>query len=342
MDADDSYKIRYNDLPVVDDGTEDVSIDDLPPPDKVKFLPATIAGLANRFNKLFRKFCSEKKYEHRNELVSLLDNLLQLGGITPQAYKAVNGVLNQSLGSGIGDDDDAEDDDADEENVQSDLKSKISETVDYLIRHDKEEVGTLLDQFSEEEEFEDDVQKLKKLVDGYINGEILGKYSILDDIQTLLRKLSNSKIKKSDLHRLDWLLGDIKSNHYRVEAILNRMNYAIGEDTGNERILTTLKQLLAEELLTLEQYESLVGLLAFDLDKVVTVIKTTKIGRGLNFLPRMTQDLLDKLKLWGSEFAVEGTTLLQKKIAAVLDELMSRKVISKKEYKDVKEKNDIE
>ena len=120
------------------------------------------------------------------------------------------------------------------------------------------------------------------------------------------------------------------------------MNYAIGEDTDNERILTTLKQLLAGELLTLEQYESLVGLLAFDLDKVVTVIKTTKIGRGLDFLPRMTQDLLDKLKLWGSEFAVEGTTLLQKKISAVLDELMSRKAITKKEYKDEKEKNDIE
>ena len=164
----------------------------------------------------------------------------------------------------------------------------------------------------------------------------------MDNIQQLLRKLSNSKIKKSDLHRLDWLLSDIKSNHIRVEEILNRLNYAIGEDTDNERFLTTLKQLLAGELLTLEQYESLVGLLAFDLDKVVTVIKTTKIGRGLDFLPRMTQDLLDKLKLWTSEFAVEGTTLLQKKIAAVLDELSARKAITKKVYKDVKEKNDIE
>ena len=145
--------------------------------------------------------------------MSLLDNLLQLGGITRQAYNAVNGVLNQSIGAGIGDDDDVEEDD--EENVQSDLKSKISETVNYLIRHDKDEVGALLEQFDEEEEFEDDVQKLKKLVDGYIDGEILGKYSILDDIQQLLRKLSNSKIKKSDLHRLDWLLGDIKQILHR-------------------------------------------------------------------------------------------------------------------------------
>ena len=88
-----------------------------------------------------------------------------------------------------------------------------------------------------------------------------------------------------------------------------------------------------------EQYEALQNKIDddLDLDKLIWEIKSVKVGRGLEFLPRKTHDLLEKLKEWASEFAAEGTAALRQKILSVLDELLFRKVISKKDYKDVRE-----
>ena len=79
-----------------------------------------------------------------------------------------------------------------------------------------------------------------------------------------------------------------------------------------------------------------------DLDKLIWEIKTVKVGRGLEFLPRKTSDLMGKLKEWANEFVAEGTPMLRQKIKSVLDELLFRKVMSKQEAIDVKEKNDNE
>ena len=62
-----------------DESTDsEVSIDitDIKAP-KIKFLPTTVAELSKRFNELFIEFVRQKKYEHRNELVFLLDELLR-------------------------------------------------------------------------------------------------------------------------------------------------------------------------------------------------------------------------------------------------------------------------
>ena len=72
-----------------------------------------------------------------------------------------------------------------------------------------------------------------------------------------------------------------------------------------------------------------------NLDKVISEIKTTKIGRGINFLPRETPDLLTKLKEWVMDFDENGTAALRQKILGVLDELLFRKVITKQEHKDI-------
>ena len=68
---------------------------------------------------------------------------------------------------------------------------------------------------------------------------------------------------------------------------------------------------------------------------MISVIKTTKIGRGINFLPRETEDLLVKLKECGMDFTENGTAALRQKILAELDELLCRKVITKLEHKDI-------
>ena len=59
-----------------------------------------------------------------------------------------------------------------------------------------------------------------------------------------------------------------------------------------------------------------------DLNKLISVIKGTKIGRGLDFLPRKTNDLFNQLRVWLSEFAEEGTSVIRDKILAVLEELL--------------------
>ena len=75
---------------------------------------------------------------------------------------------------------------------------------------------------------------------------------------------------------------------------------------------------------------------------MIQEIKRAKIGRGVNFLPRETPDLLKKLKEWAMAFAKDGTAALRQKILSVLDELLFRKVITNKEHKDIKEDSKID
>ena len=79
-----------------------------------------------------------------------------------------------------------------------------------------------------------------------------------------------------------------------------------------------------------------------DMNKLIHVIKETKIGRGLDFMPRKTNDLFDQLKVWLSEFVNEGTSRIRDKILAVLEELLQRKAISNTEYTSMKTRNNIE
>ena len=139
----------YCDTDEEDEGSDDnYSINDLPPPDKVKFLPETSEGLEKRFNELFCEFWRERKLKHRNELVVILDELLNHDAITLETYKKLNSLLARSLGSGISTEDvkkeeidgDMEVDTSvqeEEEEEQKSIKKKIVETIDYLITHDK-------------------------------------------------------------------------------------------------------------------------------------------------------------------------------------------------------------
>ena len=59
---------------------ESIEISDIKP--NVKFLPATVDGLGDRFNQQFTEFMWQGKHEHRNELVFLLNELLRQNGKT--------------------------------------------------------------------------------------------------------------------------------------------------------------------------------------------------------------------------------------------------------------------
>ena len=100
-------------------------------------------------------------------------------------------------------------------------------------------------------------------------------------------------------------------------------------------ISDAVKRLYLEEMISDEQYDSLSKDDDLNLNKLISVIKTTEIGRENNFLPRETEDLLTNLKEWSMNFAENGKAALRRKILAVLDELRFRKVIEKEKYNDI-------
>ena len=58
----------------------------------------------------------------------------------------------------------------------------------------------------------------------------------------------------------------------------------------------------------------------YELPTVVAIIKDTKVGRGLNFLPKKLNDLISKLK----SLIAEGTVPM-KDLLAYLDEIFRKK-----------------
>ena len=57
------------------------------------------------------------------------------------------------------------------------------------------------------------------------------------------------------------------------------------------------QQLAKEELLSEQQYLNLVKIIdEIDIKQLTDVIRETKSGQGMNFLPRKTGDLIDNLR----------------------------------------------
>ena len=78
-----------------------------------------------------------------------------------------------------------------------------------------------------------------------------------------------------------------------------------------------------------------------DIEKLTGVIRESKIGQGLALLPRKTDQLIDTLGEWIKELAENGGTVLQNKISALLNELLVRKKLTEKRYKELKEEHNI-
>ena len=108
---------------------------------------------------------------------------------------------------------------------------------------------------------------------------------------------SSAAFPKSKQQRLHILLKDINQNRHRVQYILKRL----ADAEGDEHLPFTIKQLALEELLSEGQYLELnKTVLEDELDssRIVDVIKGTKVGQGLKFLPRKLNDLVKSLQIW--------------------------------------------
>ena len=80
-----------------------------------------------------------------------------------------------------------------------------------------------------------------------------------------------------------------------------------------------------------------------DLDKVIQQLKQVKVGRGLKFLPRLTNGLLNKKQEWLTSLKDEKNPKQMKcNLIAVLDELLQRRGISKQKHKELIEQHELD
>ncbi|MCH2421447.1 MAG: hypothetical protein MK215_05880, partial [Candidatus Poseidoniia archaeon] len=320
-----------------DDDSED-SIDMEYTKPVIKFLPATVDGLRARFNELYPEFTRQKTPEHRNELVSILDDMSRQGGITKDEYTRLNNNIAESLDDGEEEENEMEKEMENEElSREEKIKKLIHTTTEYLIEYDKKELVELINEFRKEREYIDPVLELEELIEIFLEEKFLDGEPIIAKIEEASRKLENSRILKSKQHRLKMLVDDIAKNRHRVETIIKRMMDASGE----KDILDTLKRLAQEELISEEQYLKLVECDDYDAHKLANVIKETKIGQGLKFLPQKLSDLTNNLNTWLEELIDTGSSVLKNKIRSVLEELLRRKVINQERYTAIKEENKI-
>ena len=322
-----------------------ICVDDLPLPSGIQFLPENKEELCAHASELFKEF-EKGKYTVRNELVFIFDELKRRGEIEPEEYRRLNDHLSAKQGSGLTmqEEDDSNEEMEEEEDMLDVVGRKIVDTSQYLIEHDKRELERMFVFFEDKvDTYYEDVAKLRELAESWIGEVINGKDPSLDNIRNLLNKLEESKILKSSLIRFETILKDIQENRYRVTDVLRPMSPVLEYPSNAEDQLCALNRLAASETITDSQYNELKGKMeeGRDLDDVISVLKQTKIGRGIKFLPRLTNDLFDKLKDWIALYADEKTGQLRGKLLAILDELLQRKAISKRDYQDKIEQHDL-
>ena len=226
-------------------------------------------------------------------------------------------------------------DEAEKEEDNDDEEQDLTKsTVEYIIQHDKEELLQLMEELKDDidEEFMDIVLSIEKLLEIFFEEGFLDGEPIRPQIDDLLNKLETSEIPKSNQHRIKMLLGDIAKNRYRVEEIIQRLMDE--EDKG--QMSTILQMLVREGRLSDEQFKELVELEDPDLEKITQIIKDTKIGQGLNFLPWTISNLRHTLHSLLSELEENGSELIKSKLASILEELFHRDAIRLKEYVNLK------
>ena len=192
----------------------------------------------------------------------------------------------------------------------------------------------ILDDLAENTVIEEEVALLKKLIPEFL-GDEQPDISPIEDV--IVKIKSHENVPKSLLARFMMLLNDIQRNYFRVSGIFRRMKvifedeYAVQEDLSNG-----LTALYREQLISDDQFNKLMTMVdTLDMEKLLEVVLDEKIGRGVKFLPRKTEDLQRKLEEWAKMYHEESTTDLKDKILASLHELKFRKAIDQKNYMNI-------
>ena len=337
-----------------DESNSDTDISDSPSssPHKVKSIPRTLDGLRASFKALLQKIAVDRKYGRgektadRAEAVVLLDELNRRGCISPDLYTDYKYFLSEDFENGPNEEKDNDEntisaDVKDTEEKTNQLKDIIISIADYLTKHDKNELLDIVNELKKHEEIVDVITELEKLIGLYLEDDFIDGESIVGKIHELVERClaDNKHVPRSAALKIKALVNTIAKNRHRIEEIFNRFSQ-VGED--QESRLWILKQLVKEKHLSDDQYLRLFEMGdEINLKELTDVVKQTKIGQGLSFLPRKTTALLDNLREWLLEFTEKGGQALQSKVLSLLNELLQRRVISQERYNEIKEENDL-
>ena len=196
----------------------------------------------------------------------------------------------------------------------------------YVTKHDQEE---LLRMIKEIKKSGNDVSLLNELLQMFFDDNYDENHELL--LPQIKHIIVNLPIPKTDQLRFQILLKDLSDNRYRIERILTRLNSASTE----EEYVDQLGHLTGEKFLSMDQYDQLKASSKAnrDISHVANIIKMSKIGRGIKFLPRTRRGLYESLNS-ALDDAVDKT-MLKKEFLAILDELLHRKEIPKKDYEQM-------
>ena len=258
-DGESTAKKRRLDFDDLSENSEQES-DDSP---DIQFLPGDIEELQDRAKEILKEF-GNGKYDNRNELVTILDNLKARGVIKSEDYRNVNGYLSSKQQS----------------EEEKDVESHISDTVQHLIQHDVKAIERLLEIFLEKggETVEEDVEKLGNLVETWVQASTDEKEETLKDLKRLLTNIHSStdNMIKSEIPRVNFIqfekiLNDINENHHRVDEVIQRLNQGAAKEQ-----LFWLNQFHISKYINDEQYEEMKAKAEegnLDLDEVIFQLK---------------------------------------------------------------------
>ena len=121
------------------------------------------------------------------------------------------------------------------------------------------------------------------------------------------------------------------------------MAFIFENSNNEEELIRHINHMVREKLINEEQREELLKEEELDLDKVIQQLKQVKVGRGLKFLPRLTNDLLNKKQeLLTSLKDAKNSKQMKCNLIGVLDELLQRRGISKQTHKDLIEQHELD
>ena len=145
------------------------------------------------------------------------------------------------------------------------------------------------------------------------------------------------------LIRFETILNDIRENQYRVTNAIRPMVLIFEDSKNREDLLHHINHMIRQKVINEKQGKELLKEEELDLDKFINVLKQVKVGRGLKFLPRLTNSLLNKKREWLTSLKDQkNPKQLKCNLMAVLDELLERRAISQQEHKHMIEKHELD
>ena len=196
----------------------------------------------------------------------------------------------------------------------------------YVTKHDQDELKHITKQIRKSG---NDVSHLNELLQMFFEKTYDENNKLL--LPQIEHIIVNLPILKTDQLRFQILLRDLEKNRRIIKRILTSLNSASTENEYVDR----LHHLTAKELLSNDQFNQLNSSRATNrsISHVANIIKMSKIGRGVKFLPRTTRRLYDTLNMIVDVAPPNSSnSVLKEELLAILDELLQRKAIPEKDY----------